>query len=155
MPDPEADPTTDETERREPPSTLMDEFNFETHVVMRLKELKVHSIAVDKRLTAVEAVLSARTLIFNRVLDGFGWAARGGGTFAMKLLESFTKPTLKGMFMWVITLVAMGTLTVSQVTTLSDYARDVWEGEEKPAPVPEPLPEPVVDPVELPKDDLE
>lgn len=94
---------------------MVDLLPFEEQVLQRLRD-------IDKRLAAVEGIVGGRTKLFNRILDGFGWACRSMGGFASTVLDRFTNPTRGFIVVLVIIMLSVGGMTVADVFDLGKMA---------------------------------
>ena len=127
----------DDAENIEPghtsPPTLMDHLSFEAQVLQRLRD-------IDKRLQAIEAIVEGRTKVMLKSIELMRGCLAGLGQGAGTLLDRITNPSRNFLVFWIITVVGLGGLTMTEVFDLSAMAQRAWSGDEEPAaPAPEPV----------------
>ena len=109
-----------------------------TRVEMRLEKNRVaiaatqtavNDLAEDVRKghAAMVAALEGRTRLAEKVVDCISATTKGMGGFASVVLDRVTKPSYGFIALWVLTLVAIGGLTVADVFDVGEAVRNLWQ----------------------------
>ena len=95
---------------------------------------------------AIIRALEGRTRLLEKVLDMVRACGEGLGRGAGTMLDRFTQPTSGFILLWVLTLVSIGGITVSEVFDVGSMVKSYWVEAPTSEPATSPAAPPSVDP---------